>query len=232
MPLLQPVSGANAKFKEIGDTYTGTLLKVSEEQQATVYDGVRGVPTNEPDFWDKETKQRPKMQIYVLLECQRDGVPAHFEFPDDGNVKIWATVEAKHASMYAALIDGGLGKADRLGGVLTVQYVGNDPESRNPQNPRRMYAASYAEPPLLGGPTQPAAQPPVQQQAPPVQQQPVAQQPVQQAPPAAQVPQAGQIPAQPPEGSGVDADTWARMPAATQQAIIAGLQQSGGQPPY
>ncbi|TWS20810.1 hypothetical protein FK529_05665 [Tsukamurella asaccharolytica] len=219
MPLLQPVSGSNAKFKEIGDTYTGTLIKISEEQQATVYDGVRGVPTNEPDFWDKETKQRPKMQIYVLLECQRDGVPAHFDYPDDGNVKIWATVEAKHASMYAALIDGGLGKADRLGGQLTVQYVGTDPESRNPQNPRRMYAASYVEPPLLGGPTG--------------QQTPTVQQPVQQAPPAAQVPQAGQIPAQPPAGSGVDADTWARMPAATQQAIIAGLQQqTGGQPPY
>lgn len=231
MGLLQPIAAANAKFKEVGDTYSGVLTKVSEEQQATVYDGVRGVPTNEPDFWDKDTKQRPKMQIYVTLECQPGSAPAHFDFPEDGVINVWATVQAKQGGMYSALVDQ-LKHTDRLGGVLTVQYVGNDPASRNPANPRKLFTATYVEPPLLGGGAPAPAQQPVASAAPAQQVQQPAQQQVAPAPAPAQAPAAGQIPAQPPAGSGVDADTWARMPAATQQAIIAGLQQTGGQPPY
>lgn len=139
MSLLPPLTTRSLKFETIGTTHTGKLIEIGAPQQQTEYE------SNAPAFWDKDTKTRPMMQIAFRLEtAQRDP-----EDPsDDGVRKVYATINAKQGSIYHAINKALIGH-DQLGGQLTVSYVGDDPESKNPRNPRKLYEAVYA-PPSLG----------------------------------------------------------------------------------
>lgn len=139
MGLLPTLNTPGLKFTEPGTTYTGKLLEIGEEQQARKYspDGDGG-----PDYWDEE-KTRPKMQRRFLLQCEPDPTVAG----DNGERAIYAIISGKPGGMYAAL-NKALENATAVGGQLTVTFTGTDPESKNPQNPRKLYTASYVEPTL------------------------------------------------------------------------------------
>lgn len=139
MALLPPLTTRSLKFEAVGTTHTGKLIGISDPQHQTEYE------SNAPAYWDKDTKTRPMMQIAFKLETTaRDP-----EDPsDDGVRKVYATINAKQGSIYHA-INKALQGHDQLGGQLTVSYVGDDPESKNPRNPRKLYEAAYV-PPTLG----------------------------------------------------------------------------------
>ncbi|MFB3980359.1 hypothetical protein [Microbacterium proteolyticum] len=168
-------SSKAAKFDAIGTTVTGTVKSAPRERQQTKYN------SQEPDFWPNGD---PKMQILVDLQTDQRA-----DANDDGERTLYVASKNMKRAISEAIRNAGA--ADLLpGGVLTVQYVGNDPKSANPQNPAKLYQAQYTAPTSAFA-AQPAAAAPAPQQAPLQQPLPATPQPVQQQPAApAQQPQA------------------------------------------
>lgn len=207
MSLLPPISTRSAKFEMPGTTVTGKLLEIGDEEQATIYDGVRKEPTDKPAFWDEE-RTRPKMQRRFLVQCQPD---PNIE-GDDGRRAIYAIVMGKPGSLYKAIYDA-LAQATALGGILSVTYTGDDPNSQGTV-PRKLYTATYQAPGLMGG------QP---------QQQATQQQPAQGTPGG---PAATDWPATqggPQRPATITEAAWAQMDDATKAAVAA---SQAGQPPF
>lgn len=153
-----PRASHSWKFTTPGDTHTGTITEVSDARQATEYG------SNEPAYWDRE-KTRPKMQVAVTLDtAERDPQDAN----DTGKRTLWVVEDGRSGSILSAIRQAvhqaGAGAID-IGGQLTVTFSGFDPNSKNPANPRKIYAASYVPPAPAGGmftsqaPAQPVAQP-------------------------------------------------------------------------
>lgn len=153
-----PRASHSWKFTNPGDTHTGTITEVSDARQATEFG------SNEPAFWDRE-KTRPKMQVAVTLDtAERDPQDAN----DTGKRTLWVVEDGRSGSILSAIRQAvhqaGAGTID-IGGQLTVAFSGFDPNSKNPANPRKIYAASYVPPAPAGGmftnqaPAQPVAQP-------------------------------------------------------------------------
>lgn len=164
------------KFEQIGAEITGTVAGAPYERQQTKFG------TQEPDFWPNGD---PKMQILVPLKTAlRDPANVH----DDGERTLYVASKNMKTAIGNAIRTAGA--TDILpGGTLTVKYIGNDPASKNPANPAKLYSATYTAPAssFATGAPQPTA----------VQQQPAAQAPAPvQATPApaapAQVPAAAQ----------------------------------------
>ena len=153
-----PRASHSWKFTNPGDTHTGTITEVSDARQATEYG------SNELAYWDKE-RTRPKMQVAVTLDTtERDPQDAN----DTGKRTLWVVEDGRSGSILSAIRQAvhqaGAGTID-IGGQLTVTFSGFDPNSKNPANPRKIYAASYVPPAPAGGmftnqaPAQPAAAP-------------------------------------------------------------------------
>lgn len=153
-----PRASHSWKFTNPGDTHTGTITEVSDARQATEYG------SNELAYWDKE-RTRPKMQVAVTLDTtERDPQDAN----DTGKRTLWVVEDGRSGSILSAIRQAvhqaGAGTID-IGGQLTVAFSGFDPNSKNPANPRKIYAASYVPPAPAGGmftsqaPAQPVAQP-------------------------------------------------------------------------
>lgn len=153
-----PRASHSWKFTTPGDTHTGTITEVSDARQATEYG------SNELAYWDKE-RTRPKMQVAVTLDtAERDPQDAN----DTGKRTLWVVEDGRSGSILSAIRQAvhqvGAGTID-IGGQLTVAFSGFDPNSKNPANPRKIYAASYVPPAPAGGmftnqaPAQPAAAP-------------------------------------------------------------------------
>ena len=153
-----PRASHSWKFANPGDTHTGTITEVSDARQATEYG------SNELAYWDKE-RTRPKMQVAVTLDtAERDPQDAN----DTGKRTLWVVEDGRSGSILSAIRQAvhqaGAGTID-IGGQLTVTFSGFDPNSKNPANPRKIYAASYVPPAPAGGmftsqaPAQPVAQP-------------------------------------------------------------------------
>lgn len=124
-------SSKGIKFDVIGATITGEVISPARERQQTKFG------TQEPDYWPNGD---PKMQILVDLRTN-----LREDANDDGE----RTLYVASKNMKKAISDAirSAGATDILpGGVLTVQYVGNDANSKNPANPAKMYAASYTAP--------------------------------------------------------------------------------------
>lgn len=182
-----PRASHSWKFTNPGDTNTGTITEVSDARQATEYG------SNELAYWDKE-RTRPKMQVAVTLDTtERDPQDAN----DTGKRTLWVVEDGRSGSILSAIRQAvhqaGAGTID-IGGQLTVTFSGFDPNSKNPANPRKIYAASYVPPAPAGGmftnqePAQPVAQPaaaPVPAAPAPAPAAPVAPAPVAQPAPAA-----------------------------------------------
>lgn len=153
-----PRASHSWKFTNPGDTHTGTITEVSDARQATEYG------SNELAYWDKE-RTRPKMQVAVTLDtAERDPQDAN----DTGKRTLWVVEDGRSGSILSAIRQAvhqaGAGTID-IGGQLTVAFSGFDPNSKNPANPRKIYAASYVPPAPAGGmftsqaPAQPVAAP-------------------------------------------------------------------------
>ena len=153
-----PRASHSWKFVSPGDTHTGTIIEVSDARQATEFG------SNEPAYWDRE-KTRPKMQVAVTLDtAERDPQDTN----DTGKRTLWVVEDGRSGSILSAIRQAvhqaGAGTID-IGGQLTVTFSGFDPNSKNPANPRKIYAASYVPPAPAGGmftnqaPAQPVAQP-------------------------------------------------------------------------
>lgn len=148
-------SSKAAKFDTIGASVVGTVQGSPRERQQTKYG------TQEPDFWPNGD---PKMQILVDLKTdQRD--PANPA--DDGERTLY--VASKNLKRAIGDAIRAAGAQDIMpGGVLTVTYVGNDPASKNPANPAKLYQAQYTPPtsafaqPQAAAPAAPVAQPAAQ----------------------------------------------------------------------
>ena len=203
-----PRASHSWKFTNPGDTHTGTITEVSDARQATEYG------SNELAYWDKE-RTRPKMQVAVTLDtAERDPQDAN----DTGKRTLWVVEDGRSGSILSAIRQAvhqaGAGTID-IGGQLTVAFSGFDPSSKNPANPRKIYAASYVPPAPAGGmftsqaPAQPAAAPAAPAPAAPAQ--PVAPAPAQPVAPA---------PAQPVAAPATPAPVPA-VPDAVRQAVTA-----------
>ncbi|WP_315550254.1 hypothetical protein [Rothia mucilaginosa] len=204
-----PRASHSWKFTNPGDTHTGTITEVSDARQATEYG------SNELAYWDKE-RTRPKMQVAVTLDtAERDPQDSN----DTGKRTLWVVEDGRSGSILSAIRQAvhqaGAGTID-IGGQLTVAFSGFDPNSKNPANPRKIYAASYVPPAPAGGmftnqaPAQPVAAPATPAPAPA---QPVAPAPVAQPAPAA-------APAQPVAAPATPAPVPA-VPDAIRQAVTA-----------
>ncbi|MGW9345559.1 hypothetical protein ACWGR3_28820 [Streptomyces albidoflavus] len=124
-------SSKGLKFDVVGVTHTGTVKAAPRERQQTKFG------SQDPDFWPNGD---PKMQILVDLQTDQR------EDPNDDGTR---TLYVASGNLKRAISDAirNAGASDLLpGGVLTVQYVGNDPASKNPANPAKMYAAQYTAP--------------------------------------------------------------------------------------
>lgn len=146
-------SSKGVKFDTIGASIQGTVKSAPRERQQTKYG------TQEPDFWPNGD---PKMQILVDLQTDQrldandDGERTLYVASKNMKKAIGEAIRAANASDIAP------------GGVLTVSYVGNDPASKNPANPAKLYQAQYTAPSsafVQQAPAAPVPQP-VQQQAP------------------------------------------------------------------
>lgn len=151
-----PRASHSWKFTNPGDTHAGTITEVGDARQASEFG------SNEPAYWDRE-KTRPKMQVAVTLDtAERDPQDAS----DTGKRTLWVVEDGRSGSILSAIRQAvqqaGAGTID-IGGQLTVTFSGFDPNSKNPANPRKIYAASYVPPAPAGGmftnqaPAQPAA---------------------------------------------------------------------------
>lgn len=201
-----PRASHSWKFATPGDSHTGTIIEVGDARQASEFG------SNEPAFWDRE-KTRPKMQVAVTLDtAERDPQDAS----DTGKRTLWVVEDGRSGSILSAIRQAvhqaGAGTID-IGGQLTVAFSGFDPNSKNPQNPRKVYTASYVPPAPAGGmfTNQDTAQPAAAPTA-PVAPAPAA--PVAQPAPAAPAPAAQ--PAAPATPAPVPA-----VPDAVRQAVTA-----------
>lgn len=182
-------SSKGVKFDVVGATVTGTVKSAPRERQQTKFG------SQDPDFWPNGD---PKMQILVDLQTQERA-----DANDDGERTLYVASKNMKRAISEAIRAAGAPDL-QPGGTLTVQYLGNDPASKNPQNPAKMYAAQYTAPTsAFAQPAAPVAQPAVSAQA-PVQQfvpQPApaaAPQPQQFAQPQAPVAAQPQAPVQQP----------------------------------
>lgn len=185
-------SSKGLKFDQIGVAHSGTVKSAPRERQQTKFG------SQDPDFWPNGD---PKMQILVDLQTDQREDPN-----DDGTRTLYVASSNLKRAISDAIRQAGA--SDLLpGGVLTVQYVGNDPASKNPANPAKLYAAQYTAP-TSAFVAQPAAAAPQQAFVPQGQGAPAfvpataTVQPVQQpvAQPAQQAPFAPAAPAPHPSG--------------------------------
>jgi hypothetical protein len=155
-------TGKAAKFNKPGDSVTGTVVSWREAQMMK-FDGEAQKPTNEPDFWPDGN---PKMQAIIVLDTgEQDSED------DDGMRSVYVSSTRAKRALIDALRKGGV-KEPEAGGTLTMTYTGDDPKSKNPRNPGKMFSASFVKgttSSVFGGadaqataaetlPTQPAAQ--------------------------------------------------------------------------
>lgn len=157
----------SCKFKAPGETHTGVITEISDRMPVTKYG------TTDPDYWPDGS---PKQQVVITLATdERDP-----EDPNDsGERSLWVTESRKAGTILAAIIQATRQANAKLeiGGTLSVSFTGHDPNSKNPAQPRKLYAATY-QPPAAGGgmfeqqPAQPApaASQPAAPQAAPQQQ--------------------------------------------------------------
>ena len=151
----------SCKFKTPGETHTGVITEISDRMPVTKYG------TTDPDYWPDGS---PKQQVVITLATdERDP-----EDPNDsGERSLWVTESRKAGTILAAIIQATRQANAKLeiGGTLSVSFTGHDPNSKNPAQPRKLYAATY-QPPAAGGgmfeqqPAPAASQPAAPQAAP------------------------------------------------------------------
>lgn len=114
----------SAKFDTIGKRFKGTVAEPTQDRQARKYG------STELAFWPDGN---PVMQTRIVLE-QEDG----------SKVAVYAQGNLAKA-VTKALVDAEAPDIE-VGGTLEVWWDANDPESKNPANPRKLYGAIWTPP--------------------------------------------------------------------------------------
>lgn len=129
-------STTTAKFDNVGDSVTGTVVSMTERQSTKL-----GSLTNEPDFWPDG---KPKMYYQVILQTdlRTDG-------NDDGKRSIALTGSRKSSeqSSLSAVLDAinkiAPGSTElKIGARLTLTMIGTMPPRTPGFNPRKLYSAA------------------------------------------------------------------------------------------
>lgn len=158
-------SSSFAAFTQPGSTVAGPITEISDQKQATKWNPDPKAK-RELDFWPSGD---PVMEVWITVQTQERNPQ---DEDDTGLRTIVITVNQKQGGQLAAIMDSceaaGV-PAPAIGGFLALTFTGFDPESKNPQNPRKLYAAKYQPPAAGGGAFTPQAQ---QAPAPAVQQAP------------------------------------------------------------
>lgn len=140
--IFSPQASTSAKFEQPGAVVGGTILEIGEAVQAKEFS------TGKPATWPDGS---PKMQVRITLSTdERDPQDP----TDEGKRNLWVSESGKKGGMLAAIRDAVKeAGADtiRPGGILQMAMIGFDPESKNPQNPRKLYQARYQAPAPAGG---------------------------------------------------------------------------------
>lgn len=139
-----------AKFPAPGAVVEGTIVRISDPIEKRKF----GAP-DEVDTWKSG---KPKMQVCITLDT---GNRNPDDPEDDGTVGLWVLDDYSRPgnslfphSMLDAINQAvqASGAEDlEIGGKLAVRYADNDPDSKNPQNPRKRYQARYTPAPRGGG---------------------------------------------------------------------------------
>jgi hypothetical protein len=130
--------GASAKFDNVGDTVTGTIVSAEVKDQTDIQ-------TGKPLTWDNGDVRK---QLVVRLQtAERD--PAD---PDDDGIRTVYVKGSKkpgsrslHDAVASAVRAAG-GKSLEVGGTLTVTHDGTEPSQTRGFSDRKLYAASYRVP--------------------------------------------------------------------------------------
>lgn len=147
--------GASAKFENVGDTVTGTIVTTEVTNQTDLATGA--VLT-----WDDGS---PRQQLVVSLQTQEKT-----DADDDGVRKVYVKGSKKPGSRslhdaVASAVRASGAKGLTPGGTLSVKYIGDEPSATRGFNPRKLYEATFA--PSAGGDFLGTAAPaPAPQQAP------------------------------------------------------------------
>lgn len=133
-------STTTAKFENIGDSVTGTVVSLTERQSSKL-----GSLTNELDFWPDG---KPKMYYSLILQTALRDDPN-----DDGRRSVALTGSRKaseQSSLSAVLAAINLtapGSTEiKVDATVTITLVGTMPPRTPGFNPRKLYAASYTPP--------------------------------------------------------------------------------------
>lgn len=151
------------KFSVPGDTIDGEIVSIGEQSPQPKF----GKP-GEFDTWPSGDQI---FQIPVTWQTVLNEGPDENGKPDDGRRTVFFTVSNKKGGRLAAMQDAirDAGASDlEVGAKAALRFVSVDPESKNKDNPRKLYEAKYAPPAAHGGAfagTQdvtPAVQPPAE----------------------------------------------------------------------
>lgn len=139
-----------ARFQQPGDVVEGRIVRISEPITKKKF--------GKPDEVDTWGSGKPKVQVCITLDT---GNRNPDDPDDDGTVGLWVLDDYSRPgntlfphSMLDAINNAVLASgADDLevGGKLAVRFADVDPESKNPQNPRKRYQARYTPAPKGGG---------------------------------------------------------------------------------
>lgn len=125
----------SVKFQQPGDTVSGIIESVTAGQ-VHVYDSINQRPTNQPDYWQDGS---PKVQVIVTIDT---GTRDPSVEDDDGRrsvyIKGWGL--QKRAWLNAVRAAGLRKSSDvKPGDQFTATFTGYDPNSKNPNNPAKMF---------------------------------------------------------------------------------------------
>lgn len=119
-------------FAAIGDTVRGTIESLELQQQ-------RDFKTNEPLWWDPDTKQQPKMHLRVVLQTElRD------EEDDDGRRGVYIKGQMQQA-VRDAIKKAGANQI-KEGGTLAVKFDAEGKAPKEGLNKPKIYSAAYKPP--------------------------------------------------------------------------------------
>lgn len=145
--------GGNAfPFDNVGDTVTGTVVALEEQQQTDM-------ETGEPAWWD-DAKTRKKIMYAVTLQT------ALREAGDDDGLRtiyLRGSTKPETQSSLAAVrsaVKATTGSYDiAYGGKLTLQFSGQEPSKQRGFSPRKLYTAQYEAPTMALGESVPPTAP-------------------------------------------------------------------------
>jgi hypothetical protein len=134
--LLMGAGVPSVKFKAVGDTVTGEIIRKPSVQQ------MRDFKDNSPLFWDDGN---PKLQIIITLAT--DDIDPTVD-NDDGVRNLYAKAQMQ-AAIGSAVRKAGAKRLEQ-GGRLTITFVREVENPNKKMNAQKVFSASYIPPSANG----------------------------------------------------------------------------------